>query len=427
MNCLPKTVISPLRACRLPTLALLLLACGPWPVGASSAEAASRYRIDYRVSLDAEAGGARVEMRLRQSGHFLREVDMRTLGGRLTQFEGDGEISRGDDRVTWLPPTDGGTLRWFAELSHRRNGDGYDAHIEDDWALFRFEDIIPSADTRTLRGAESDTQVTFVLPRGWSVVTPYREEDGRWPVAQPERRFDTPTGWIVAGELGVRIETIDGVRVIVAGPAGHDLRRMDIMALMHWTLPDLMRLLPRFPQRLTVVGAGDPMWRGALSAPNSLYLHADRPLLSGNATSTLVHEIVHIALGLSDERGADWIVEGLAEYYSLEVLRRSGTISEERFRKAHRELESWGRDAKNLCARHSTGSGTALAVTVMAELDAEIRKASGGRASLDDVLQALARHAGKLSVDEFRQVATEVAGTALKSLRPSRLRGCDGD
>ena len=71
------------------------------------------------------------------------------------------------------------------------------------------------------------------------------------------------------------------------------------------------------------------MWRGALSAPQSLYVHAERPLLSGNATSTLLHEIVHIGLGLADERGADWIVEGLAEYYSLEVLRRSGTISEE--------------------------------------------------------------------------------------------------
>lgn len=421
------TSIRTIRTFRACALALLFLVSCAWQSGASSADAASRYRIEYRVSPDPAAGGARVEMRLRQSGHFLREIDMRTLGGRLSQFEGDGELSRGDGRVTWLPPTNGGTLRWFADLSHRRNGDGYDAYIEEDWALFRFEDLIPSADTRTLRGTESDTRVTFALPKGWSVVTPYREENGSWPIANPARRFDTPAGWVVAGDLGVRIETIDGVRVIVAGPVAHDVRRMDILALMHWTLPDLLRVLPRFPQRLTVVSAAEPMWRGALSAPNSLYVHADRPLLSGNATSTLLHEIVHIGLGLSDERGADWIVEGLAEYYSLEILRRSGTISEDRFRKAHRELAKWGRDADDLCVRHSTGSATALAVTVMAELDAEIRKTTDGRASLDDVLQALGRHSGKISAGVFREIATKIAGATVKSLRPARLRGCDGD
>lgn len=426
MNCLAATLMPPIRAFRLHTPALLILVFCAWQGDATSADAASRYRLDYRVSLDAEAGGARVEMRLRQPRHFLREIDMRTRGGRLSQFEGDGELSLGDGRATWLPPTNGGTLRWFAELSHRRGGDGYDAYIEGDWALFRFEDIIPSADTRTLRGTESDTRVTFALPGNWSVVTPYREADGSWPIVNPERRFDTPTGWIVAGDLGVRIETINGVRVIVAGPVEHGVRRMDILALMHWTLPDLLRVLPRFPQRLTVVSAGEPMWRGALSAPQSLYLHADRPLLSGNATSTLLHEIVHIGLGLAGERGADWIIEGLAEYYSLEVLRRSGTISDDRFRKAHRGLANWARDAEELCARHSTGSGTALAVTVMAELDAEIRKATGGRATLDDVLQALGRHSGKISISEFREIATEIAGATLKSLRPARLRGCDG-
>lgn len=427
MNWLPVTCIPTIRTFRAHALVLLFLVFCAWQSGASSADSSARYRIEYRVSPDPAAGGARVEMRLRQAGHLLREIDMSTLGGRLSQFEGDGELSRGDGRVTWLPPTNGGSLSWFATLSHRRNGDGYDAYIEDDWALFRFEDVIPSADTRTLRGAESETRVTFTLPEDWSVVTPYREEDGRWPIANPARRFDTPVGWIAAGDLGVRIETIDGVRVVVAGPVEHDVRRMDILALMHWTLPDLVRVLPRFPQRLTVVSAGQPMWRGALSAPNSLYLHADRPLLSGNSTSTLLHEIVHIGLGLSGERGADWIVEGLAEYYSLEVLRRSGTISEDRFRKAHRELARWARDADELCARHSSGSTTALAVTVMAGLDAEIRKTTGGRASLDDVLQALGRHPGKIPVDEFREIATKIAGARLKSLSPAQLRGCDGD
>ena len=51
-----------------------------------------------------------------------------------------------------------------------------------------------------------------------------------------------------------------------------------------------------------VVGAADPMWRGGLSASNSLFLHADRPLISENGTSTLVHELTHV---ITRVRGAD--------------------------------------------------------------------------------------------------------------------------
>lgn len=382
------------------------------------------YQLDYRVTLIPAKTGAQIEMRLQQPAAYLRELDMPTLGGRLTSFSGDGDLTKANGRVTWLPPEDGGTLRWFARLEHRRGKAAFDAHIERDWALFRGEDIIPSASTRSLKGANGETRLHFEVPAGWSIVTPYREDDGRYFPRNAERRFDTPTGWIVAGKLGVRIETIAGRQVVVAGPVGHSVRRMDLLALLQWTLPDLVRLVPDFPERLTIVSAGDPMWRGALSAPQSLYIHADRPMLSGNSTSTLVHETVHIGMGLSDAQGADWILEGLAEYYSLEILRRTRTISEKRFRNAHRDLAAWAADAEGLCSEHSNGSETALAVTVMRSLDAEIREHSGGRASLDDVMRELATHSGKLSVADFRKIAEKVAGQPTRALQPDRLDNC---
>lgn len=424
MNLMPD-MSSPTRSRhrRVWLLAVLLgMSCG---CQAPPAAAADRvYRLEFRITPDPAARGARVELRLRQPGYYLREIDMSTLGGRLSDFSGDGKLTRAGDRITWLPPQDGGNLRWFARLEHRRGGGAYDAYIEPQWALFRGEDIIPSATTRTLKDASSDTRLRFDLPDHWSIVTPYRAVDGDFAIDNPERRFDTPTGWIVAGDLGVRIETIENVRVIVAGPVGYSIRRMDLLALLRWTLPDLVRILPNFPDRLTIVSAGDPMWRGALSAPRSVYLHAERPLISGNATSTLVHEAVHVGLALSDADGADWIVEGLAEYYSLELLRRSGTISSERFRTAHRDLAAWARDADVLCGAHSNGSTTALAVTVMVELDAEIRAATGGRSGLDDVMAALSGHDGKISVPGFRDVATKIAGKPLKTLQDKRLPGC---
>ena len=59
------------------------------------------------------------------------------------------------------------------------------------------------------------------------------------------------------------------------------------------------------------------MWRGGLSAPQSLFVHSDRPLISENATSTLLHEVMHLALGIRAAEQFDWIVEGLASYFAL--------------------------------------------------------------------------------------------------------------
>ena len=404
----------------------LLPACN---VPAFDAQATERpedrvYHMDYRVTPDPGKKGARVELRVTQRSDFLREVDMPLRDGQISDVSGDGEVSVDGDRVVWTLPERGGKLRWFARINNLRDEDEYDAYIDEDWALFRGEDIIPSASTRALPRAMSRTTLTFDLPHDWSSVTPYFGRNDSYEIVNPERDFDTPTGWIVLGDIGVRLDTIGHVRTKVAGPAGHSVRRLDMLALLRWTLPELLRLLPDFPERLTFVSAGAPMWRGALSAPQSAFVHADRPLISENSTSTMLHETLHIGLGLNSESGADWIVEGFAEYYSLEILRRSGTISLDRYRTAHRDLESWGRDTEELCSRHSNGSETARAVTILAELNREIDKATDGEADLDDVLRELAGYDEKISVEGFREIVAEIAGGPMDGLEAKNLPGC---
>jgi predicted metalloprotease with PDZ domain len=163
-----------------------------------------------------------------------------------------------------------------------------------------------------------------------------------------------------------------------------------------------------------------------LSAPNSIYVHADRPLISENATSTLVHETVHVGLGLTAETGADWIVEGIAEYYSLEILRRSGTISNKRHRDALDILDDWGRELRNLCDRRSSGSNTARAVTILEEMNGDIKKASKGKADIDDVMRALVSYDRKITVEQFRDIVTDIAGEPVDALKPKNLPGCSG-
>ncbi|HCP55752.1 MAG TPA: hypothetical protein DIU04_13580, partial [Pseudomonas sp.] len=112
--------------------------------------------------------------------------------------------------------------------------------------------------------------------------------------------------------------------VTVAAPKDEGMHRMDVLTLLTFIWPEMQSVFPRDPAKLLIVGAGDPMWRGGLSASNSYFMHADRPLVSENGTSSLVHELVHVFSRINDADKSDWISEGLAEYYAIELMRRAG-------------------------------------------------------------------------------------------------------
>lgn len=407
-------------------LALMLIVCTACNAPASESPPSSdrvSYRVKYDVRPEPKNGSILVTLELKQPRALLRELTMRS-GTQLTVVQADGELDTSGGKIRWQPPRKGGVLSWRVQVAHQRNGAGYDAWLGPDWGVFRAEDIIPRAATRTIKGAKSVTKMVFALPRGWSAVTQYFGRNGKFQVNNPLRRFDQPSGWIVIGKLGVRRETIAGMRVAIAGPVNHSVRRLDTLALLNWTLPELSRLLPNLPPRLTIVSAGEPMWRGGLSAPLSLYVHADRPLISENATSTLLHEVMHLALGLSSQPGYDWIVEGLAEYYSLELLARSGTISAGRHKLAQADLAKWAKSAGPLCQRKSTGATTARATIVLRTLNEEIRRRSEGTADLDDVVRELTRGNGRIDLELFAGIAEELAGSPLDALKIDDLPGC---
>ena len=244
--------------------------------------------------------------------------------------------------VTWQPRGHASRLRYQFVVDHERSPKRYDSRMTDDWAIFRAEKMVPRASVTARRSLHSRATLEFELPQGWSVATPYGSVgDLRYTIDDPARRFDQPEGWMLAGKIGSRNEKIGSVRVVVAAPAGDNARRQDTLAFLKFTLPRLQEVFPQLPPRLLIVSAGDPMWRGGLSGPSSMFLHSDRPLISENRTSTLLHELAHIALGIRGDEESDWIVEGLAELYSLETLRRSGGISEQRYKQALKHQSQW--------------------------------------------------------------------------------------
>jgi hypothetical protein len=405
----------------LPVLAMLC-ACGA-PASESS-QRPRHYQLDYTVTLDPAQQSASVEVRVDQSEYLLREMRFDADPERFSEIEGDGELSVTEQRVVWRPDETGGALRWTVRIPQLRNDTHYDAWLGDDWGLFRLEDVIPRAATRTLIDARSRTGLSFQLPMRWSVVTEYASSDGNITVDKTARRFSQPSGWLVVGKIGVRRDTINGIRLAIAAPQDQGVRRLDMLALFNWVLPELQRILPDSLERLTVVSAASPMWRGGLSGPQSIYIHADRPLISENGTSTLLHELMHVALGASAAGPFDWIVEGLAEYYSLQLLGRSGTLSPRRVERAFAWQADWASSADDLCAASSTGARTALAVGVFQDLDRELRERSDGEVSLDDMLVAIVAADTPLDLATLQGAAEKLLDGVSETLRIDNLPGC---
>ena len=420
MNCFSAFSKIPGR-CALLVALTLLAACGVPTSESADRDGTREYSLHYTLSPDPATSTVRVGMRLRQPRNLVREISF-PIDALVGEVRGDGDLQVRDGRARWLPPSKGGTLEWRVVVHNERGADTFDALLTSQWGIFRVEDVIPRARSRTLKGSVSRTTLSFDLPAGWSVITEYYSRKRPIVVAREERRFDEPTGWIAMGDLGIRRDAIAGTRVAIAGPEGHDVRRLDMLALLNWTLPELKALLPDALPRLTIVSAGAPMWRGGLSAPASFFLHADRPLISENATSSLLHEVMHTALGLQPRNGNDWIVEGLAEYYSIELLRRGNAITPKRAAGAFERQASWGQQADSLCGNASTGASTALAVTLFRDLGREMSDKSDGSADIDALLPLLVD--GDIDIDILTAAVEELIGSTPDTLHSDKLAGC---
>lgn len=376
------------------------------------------YELRYDLTLRPETGMADVSLTLGEGAQHVRWMRLSIRPERMEGFTADGQLEREENYLTWTPPPGGGKLSFSVTVDHRR-GKRFDARITEDWALFRGDDMFPPARLLQEAGAEAVAELHVHLPDGWSLAAPYEElREGVYRIENPDRGFDRPTGWLIAGRLGVRRERIAGVHVAVAAPLNQGVRRLDMLAFLNWNLSELRAIVDELPERLLLVSARDEMWRGGLSGPDSLYMHADRPLLSENGTSTLLHELVHVVTGLSSRGDADWIVEGLAEYYSLKLMWRSGTITRQRYRAAFKHLSAWSKDVglDDLPGRRAHGPVTARAVLLMRELDREILRETERKRSLDEVVRQLVEADERVDLEAFRATAEAVIGKPSKVL-----------
>ncbi len=398
-----------IKYCLLPLLLLLLCCNLAWADDAAD----KRYTVTFTANFHPERSVIEARISVAQSTHLLRLMDLDAPESRYGDIVADGSFERNGKRLLWNVPATGGSLSYKFRVEHER-GDFLDAHMTGQWALLRLDDVFPPARVRSRIGASSHSLLEFHGPAGWRFETRYRVTQGSIIVDAPERRFVRPTGWMAAGKLGVRRDHIAKRRVTVAAPKNQGMRRLDIIAFLRWTLPHLVKVFPQFPDRLLIVGANDEMWHGGLSGPGSLYIHPDLPLISENGTSTLLHELVHTATGTPDVPREDWIIEGLAEYYSLEILRRSSGISKKRFQQSMAQLAEWAKRKKGKLKSPSSGANTARAVLLFDQIQRELAEHDAG--TLDAVARKLMA-SNRIDAEQLIKLVDTALGSRSDSLR----------
>ena len=406
-------------AVRLP-LALSLLVLSPW------VWAAKKVDLDYHVRLLPQSDQAEVRLTLAQ-GSAVRSLDFDLAdGSRYSDFKADGQWQLTPGKVTrglWRPAADKASLTYKVRISQPRKNNTFEARMTPSWALLRGDDLVPAARLDQQDGIELVSRLAFELPSGWkSVETAWpRIGKNRFRVDNVSRLFDRPTGWMLAGNLGTRRTRLGETEVTVASPRGQGMRRMDVLTLLTFVWPQVQAVYPRHPGKVLIVGAGDPMWRGSTAGYESIYLHSRLPLVSESGSSPLLRELAQMFGRISDNDRSDWISEGFAEFYAVELLRRAGGMSDERYQVLHDNLLKVGGKVSSLRGEQASAAQVARAVVLLQELDREIRLQTRNKRSLDDLLHSVMR-LDKVSTKEFVTLAESIIGEPSKVLQSDLLK-----
>lgn len=382
--------------------------------------AANKVNLDYHVRLLPQSDQAEVRLTLAQ-GSAVRSLDFDLGdGSHYSDFKADGQwqLPPGNAaRGVWRPAADKASLTYRVTISHGRKSGSFDTRMTPNWALMRGDDLVPAAKLDQQDGIELVSRLEFELPGGWkSVETAWpRIGQNKFRIDNPSRLFDRPTGWMLAGQLGSRRTRLGETEVTVASPLGQGMRRMDVLTLLTFVWPQVQALYPRHPGKLLIVGVNDPMWRGSQSAHESIYLNSHLPLVSESGTSALVRELAQVFGRINGTQRSDWISEGFAEYYAIELVRRAGGMSDERYENLHGKLVRSSQKVTTLRGEQISPTQVARSVVLLQELDREIRLKTHNKRSLDDVLRGAMR-LGDIDTKAFVQLSESVIGGSSKVL-----------
>jgi predicted metalloprotease with PDZ domain len=333
---------------------------------------------------------------------------------RTSDVTGTGSLAWHGRTLLWTPGGPYAHLRYRVSIPRTRPpGPRFDSYATRDWVATRALHLFPEINVHFhegTRAAAARARLVFRLPRGWrSAAAQEPLGDGVFAVDEPGKQFARPRGWFLLGNIRQYRRRIAGMQLTVAQAPGAAVDARRLLRLYAHTVPLLADILGPPPARLLVVSAPDPMWRGGLSGEDSFFVNGRIPLRSADKTSSYLHELFHVWQPFRPAPDGRWVSEGLAEYYSLVLPYRAGRLSERTFARGVSLFARYGRWGVDLSHTRDPAALNNSAPFLMYWLDQEIRGATDGQRSLDDVVRSLAREAGTLTTASFLRVVSRTA------------------
>jgi hypothetical protein len=389
----------------------IVLAISPRPVHAKET-----FSIDYIVTIT-EKRPQVANVRWELSGiEEVKHFDLRFPADRLDHFSGSGTLEPLPGGLRWVPGGPYAHLTYRVRIDHiRGQHQRYDSYAAPDWIVTRARDLFPriaiECQSGKAEGVKSRARLLFRLPGGWRSAAPLTALDrNTYRLNEPGKILDRPRGWFALGNFALDHQEIAGTMIQLARAPGSRLPPQDLFHFLDGTLPVLKKLLNADPETILVVSAPDPMWHGGISGEHSFFMHAGRPLRTPDKTSPYLHELFHVLQPYKPATDADWIEEGLAEFYSLELQRRAGMIDAAAFTRALGYFKRYGLWNVDLTRQQDNAATNNSAPLVMYALDQRIQHATAGKARLDDVVLRLATRGGEVTTERFRATVNAVSG-----------------
>jgi hypothetical protein len=386
-------------------------------LGGSRSIAAGKetFSIDYIVTISASAPEV-AHVRWELAGiEEIKAFRLRFAADRLKGFRGSGKLQPLDGGLLWEPAGPYAHLTYRVAIDHARGQHGrFDSYGGRDWVLSRAHDLFPRIDVECYPDTpppKSRARLIFRLPRGWrSAAALAAEGPDTYRLNEPGKILDRPRGWFALGKFTLDRQEIAEIMVQVARMPGSTVQAPALFHFLTTTLPPLKKLLLTGPRTVLLVSAPDPMWHGGISGENSIYMHASRPLRTPDKTSPWLHEMFHVLQPYKPGPDADWIEEGTAEFYSLELQRRAGLIDAAAYTRALGYFERFGLWNVDLRQQQDNAATNNSAPLVMYALDQRIQRATAGKRRLDDVVAQLAKEGGEVDTARFLRTVNLVSG-----------------
>jgi len=352
------------------------------------------------------------------------------------------DITAGDASGNSLSVNETGDARWWLGLPDNKSPVtlSYKAllkHDERDWgwgpdeAPYAKDDCIFWTGRALFIVSEvSNIELSFELPAGWRVSTPWQPVDGKRHTFYVKDRDDLTESFVLAGTHSEHLAKSGDTEILLA-IGGRFKKAKDVMQS---TVEDFLnaytKLFDGAPKNRMLLVANPYDKRGSMDGgvfgrSISLLMGGDLNEAGRSRWAPFVgHEVFHVWNGqaISYSGQEYWFSEGFTNYYSTVISARLGLTSEADFlnrmeRACKLYLSKQGglsiRDAGSSKSSHFelVYEGGSL---IGAALDLQIRKLTNNEKSLDDVMKQMYREFGitgtKYAMQDVIRIINTVSG-----------------